>query len=1157
MKALTRLIRSFVKCVFVALLAVLLGLATSTWWLPPVLPLVAGWCGLELGAVTRMAEGRWQLSGLRYTDSELAWSVDQLELPGPQTYLLQRWSGSFSAAAALKIQSVELDLRRAEAPAAEFYPADFLLGFRSSQGAIAAWLPLIEVQSLHVARAGQAAGQLNEFKLEASDWSGAVQLADWSEPLEFSAALDATGPWSASVQFRSLAAEVQLALVASGLELSAQLVAGADRLTASTHLPYGQALPDRGQVETDHFTLNPSDWGFLGGAFGTEFVLQQVRVDWDGARYQGGAQWAGHYATNGAVAEPIRGAVEFFGDWESLTVPTLHGSLGWGEFSLDAPLQLSFRERRVAQSVQMNVALDLAQQPFLSGISGELQGAVLWEPSASAGLDLSFELEGKDLSYGDLVASALKLSGRYRAEALSGRIELQQLAVPQLEPVELTGEYTFQPAGAFSFEGSVRAETAELRAQFKGQVAEEYVTLQLQELDWSDAAGPTWGLVQPAEITYPFGAAAAGAGARLRVTPIQLVDAAGRPRLSLQLEDALRVACAEFSPSRLEPWLQAELPTDLEVDLSLELSQLAPYLQGSLVAELRRRAESAEPLRLSGSVQLAAGGMTVDALDFVFRDAPLVAGELRVPLRFKMPQRGALPYELVAGGLLGGQLRGRTSSESSEWLWQAFGVRLEQAELDLDLSGTLLALEGHFNLAAASIEYAASGWPAIRALRLSGTVDPQRIDLAEFGFSLNQSKVLGAGQLSLAAVRELMRSDARGLDRYLGLGTGRLEFDGWQLSNWTPYLPVILRQTGQLNGSLTLSEDAQLQGELRFKELGLRPTGTFPSVDSIQGRLRLSGRTVSIDSASAQVGGSPVAVRGSVDFSDRASPYWDVQVQGENVPLLRSSKMIVRSDVDLRASHAAGSAEPRLEGRMELRSSTLLVDFDPLASSVQLGPSQSPPYFSIQNPLLADWRFDIELVGDSFMRVRSPYFRAELSADLTLGGRFAEPVLLGSLRSTSGELRFPGARMELERAEAYIAPSNPKVVQLNLAGSAQSPAYVVTMEVLGTLQDPQVLLQSSPALTNAQILRLLATGSLTGGGTGTVGLYLGKGLMGPGGLGDRFADRLKLEVGTAKTRSGRDTVEARYDLSDDWYLEGGYDVYDAYNLDLIWSLFRR
>lgn len=147
--------------------------------------------------------------------------------------------------------------------------------------------------------------------------------------------------------------------------------------------------------------------------------------------------------------------------------------------------------------------------------------------------------------------------------------------------------------------------------------------------------------------------------------------------------------------------------------------------------------------------------------------------------------------------------------------------------------------------------------------------------------------------------------------------------------------------------------------------------------------------------------------------------------------------------------------------------------------------------------------------------------------------------------------------MHIDHGEAFIEKADPKQLQLDITGIAKTGSYIVTMEVGQTLENPQFRFQSTPSLKNISILRLLATGSTVGGGVGTAGLYLGKGFFGGGGMGESLVDKLTVDVGEEISRSGRNTLGVRYELNEDLLLEGEYDKYDAYNVDLIWKILER
>lgn len=376
------------------------------------------------------------------------------------------------------------------------------------------------------------------------------------------------------------------------------------------------------------------------------------------------------------------------------------------------------------------------------------------------------------------------------------------------------------------------------------------------------------------------------------------------------------------------------------------------------------------------------------------------------------------------------------------------------------------------------------------------------------------------------------------------------------LAKWAPYLPEALRRTGRLSGALDYMPDDGLSGEVGFKGFALRPTQNFPAVDSIEGQFEVADRILTLKQAGARVGGSPVLMNGRFDWSAWPRAEWAIEVTGANVPIVRRPDVILRSDLEVVLRNGAEPGSAELSGRLGLRSSTMLVEFDPLSPPVESGPATRPPFFQVDEAPFDRWALRLRIDGDRFLRVRSPYFRALLSAGFDLGGTLGQPLLIGALRVDEGHLSFPGAKLSIDAGEAYVEASRPNTLQLDFSGIARTGSHVVSMHVGGSADEPQIQFEASPPLPNISIIRLLTTGRTSGGGAGAVGLYLGRGLFGAGGMGDNLGDRLSVDIGEETTRSGRSVVGVRYKIDQNLSLESEYDVYDSYNTDLLWTIFR-
>ena len=755
------------------------------------------------------------------------------------------------------------------------------------------------------------------------------------------------------------------------------------------------------------------------------------------------------------------------------------------------------------------------------------------------------------------IKSSGSLAGSFERPIFEGVLEELTLGFPELEPIALGGVFRTEGFNQLMISGAATCQGAVIDAALDASLGEGVLVVDLKKFIWTDPERPTLELLEPTRLSYQFSAETDSLETRLSVEPFHFagpeLDVSGQWNTTAGLKLVLR----NVTLLRVGRWVKRELPPWVIEAVEISLAELQPQLIGTIGVHMESRVIDESPLRLDFAGRLSREGTNLDQINLDFSGEPLLRGAMAAPVQFQLPIAGAPFWTLLDDGVLEGALTGSASGAFSDWLTRVTGVRLREVAVNLNLTGSLRQPVGVFNLEVASLDTGVEKVPTLEKVKVVAKAERDAINVEQFGFFLNQSEVSGSLTLPVTALIDAVSGDVSRREAFLAASLGRIELIDWRAENWSDFLPPLVRPSGRFQGTLELKPDLDVNAYLTFEGFALRPTQSLPLVDQVGGEIELTDRMLKIDSASVRVGGSPMAFTGWLDASDLKNPLWEFNAIGQNVPLVRTTDMILRSDLNLKASHESRLEAPLISGDLNLRSSTMLVEFDPLAPNVESGPQAKPPYFSIKEPSIADWRFDLTIEGDSFMRVRSPYFRTQLSANFELGGTFAEPLLIGAVRTVEGELRFPGARMRIENGEAYIEASRPDAVQLNFTGTAQQASYIVTMDVTQTLGDPHIQFQSSPALSNAAIVRLLATGSTTGGGVGAVGLYLGQGLLGTGGMDEQFSDRLTVDVGEATSRSGRSTVGVRYDLSNDLYLKGEYDVYDAYNLDLIWSIFRR
>jgi translocation and assembly module TamB len=189
------------------------------------------------------------------------------------------------------------------------------------------------------------------------------------------------------------------------------------------------------------------------------------------------------------------------------------------------------------------------------------------------------------------------------------------------------------------------------------------------------------------------------------------------------------------------------------------------------------------------------------------------------------------------------------------------------------------------------------------------------------------------------------------------------------------------------------------------------------------------------------------------------------------------------------------------------------------------------------------------------LKVRSPLFVGEVSANLTLRGTLKDPVALGDLRIDSGFVRFTFASLQVNQGLVTLSSQDPYHPHLMLNGISKQFGYDVRLAVTGTVDAPVIQFSSNPPLSPEQILVMVTSGQVPQGALSltpqqraqTVALFLARGPLAKLGLGDESEPRLMLRSGEEISQQGRPTYRVEYKLSNRWSLEGEYDRFGNYN----------
>ncbi|MFO1498459.1 MAG: translocation/assembly module TamB domain-containing protein [Verrucomicrobiota bacterium] len=292
-------------------------------------------------------------------------------------------------------------------------------------------------------------------------------------------------------------------------------------------------------------------------------------------------------------------------------------------------------------------------------------------------------------------------------------------------------------------------------------------------------------------------------------------------------------------------------------------------------------------------------------------------------------------------------------------------------------------------------------------------------------------------------------------------------------------------------------------------------------------------------------------------------PRASLQIRGDRIPLTRQPEAVIRANLNM-ALDLNTNAQV-LSGTVQLRDSIFLSDLRVLVPGKVAQPRQRPPYFSVDLEPLADWRLDLNVQGTRFLKVRTPFFRGEISSNLKVEGTLREPMALGEVTVNSGVVQFPFANLEITQGLVSLTSADPYRPDSFVTGGSRMFGYDVKMEVSGKADTPVIEFSSTPPLSSEQVLLMLTAGELprreitvsTQQRVGRLALFLGRNLLSELGGGVGAADRLTLRTGEYISDEGKQTYSLEYRLTDDWSIVGEYDRFGAFNADLKWRIYSR
>ncbi len=578
---------------------------------------------------------------------------------------------------------------------------------------------------------------------------------------------------------------------------------------------------------------------------------------------------------------------------------------------------------------------------------------------------------------------------------------------------------------------------------------------------------------------------------------------------------------------------------------------------------------------VKASAQGDKSGVRIEELSVVEAEKSVVKVVGKLPLR--LSPAGARPVEFEPDGALVLDV----TTDASAAFWQELkgltGFELKEPEAVAHVTGTWARPQGTVRVKAARASVDAARFerpmPTLESLDVELAGDAGALRLEKLAVSVEGQTVRASGRLPVAEGkwREHLANPAAW---FQSGAEGKIEVPDADVAALARFLPVFVAPKGRLQADVSYRAGA-LGGTLRLSDAATRPLGPLGVLQEVTADLAFAGRKLELRSVTAQSGGQTVTLSGNVALPDGVTAggdgtamadalKFDVALKGENLPFVRQTGVLVRGDLDLKLTSPA-SGPPLIAGTVRLRESLFLSDVRALLPGGARTKARTPPYFAVETVPYDDWRLEVAVQGEKFLKLRTALFNGVASAKFQLGGTLGDPLLRGEATIDEGTVKLPFATFAVQEGRVSLTPEQGVEPQVSFVGTVRRLNYDLRMEASGPASAPQLVFSSSPPLESGQVLLLVMAGESPHDEAAAsdrarmarLGTFLGQSLLASLGGDSEASERLSLSTGENVSRQGRETYGIEYRLSERWSLTGEYDEFDDFNAGVKWRVFSK
>jgi len=280
--------------------------------------------------------------------------------------------------------------------------------------------------------------------------------------------------------------------------------------------------------------------------------------------------------------------------------------------------------------------------------------------------------------------------------------------------------------------------------------------------------------------------------------------------------------------------------------------------------------------------------------------------------------------------------------------------------------------------------------------------------------------------------------------------------------------------SGQVNVQLKaqgpLSQPA-IDGHVRIANAAYISDALPVGIEALNGDVAIAGNRLDISSLTAQAGGGTINVTGNAIYGKNSN--FNLALRANSVRIRQSG---IRSVMTADLAWNGSQDSSMLSGRVVVDKLAFNEGSD---LSETLGQFSDDTTVSDSSSFARSVKLNVAVQSSQNLNLATSQLSIAGSANLNAQGTAANPVILGRISLTSGEVFFLGKRFEID--SGTISFSNPARTDpvVNLQVKTTVEQYNITASIRGSVDKLMTTYTSDPALPTADIINLLAFGQTT------------------------------------------------------------------------------